>query len=103
MDQVVAASPAYDSTSSNTKTARRRSLLWLSLFIFVIELAVFVVSPLRLPTDSRWSVHTAMSFVRGHGGDLSDYLPILEKEEFYAIEFRNGRPRSRYPIGPSLL
>ena len=44
-----------------------------------------------------------MSFAKGHFGDLTEYLPILEKEKFYAIEYPDGSPRTVYPIGPSLL
>jgi hypothetical protein len=35
--------------------------------------------------------------------DLTEYLPIIAEEKFYAIEYPDGRPRTRYPIGPSLL
>jgi hypothetical protein len=79
------------------------SLVLLSLGFFILQLAVFAASPIRIPTDSRWSVHTALSFARGHGGDLTEFLPIIEKEKFYAIESPDGHPRSRYPIGTSLL
>ena len=79
------------------------SLVLLSLCLFSLLLTVFVASPIRLPTDSRWSVHTALSFARGHGGDLTEFLPIIEKEKFDAIHSPDGHPRSRYPIGTSLL
>jgi hypothetical protein len=79
------------------------SLVLLSLCLFAFLLAVFVASPIRIPTDSRWSVHTALSFARGHGGDLTEFLPIIEKQKFDAIQFPDGHPRSRYPIGTSLL
>ena len=74
-----------------------------SLCLFMVLLCVFATSPIRIPTDSRWSVHTAMSFAKGRFGDLTEYLPIITKEQFYAIEYRDGRPRTRYPIGTSLL
>ena len=48
-------------------------------------------------------LHTALSFAKGRGGDLTEYLPIIEKEKFYAIEYPDGRARTRYPIGTSLL
>src|SRR5271168_3964189 len=74
-----------------------------SLLLFALMLAIFATSPVTTPTDSRWSVHTAMSFANGHWGDLTQYLPIIEKHEFKSIEFPDGRPRTRYPMGPSLL
>jgi len=75
----------------------------LSLALFTFLLAVFAASPVITSTDSRWSVHTAMSFAKGHGGDLTEYLPIIAKQEFYSIEYPDGRPRTRYPIGTALL
>jgi hypothetical protein len=44
-----------------------------------------------------------MSFAKGHGGDLTEYYPILKQQGFYSIEYPDGRPRTRYPIGTALL
>lgn len=81
----------------------RRVAVGASLGLFALLQAVYVVSPVTTPFNSRWSLHTAMSFVRGHGGDLTEYLPALKSNDFYAIEYPDGRPRTRYPIGVSLL
>jgi glycosyltransferase involved in cell wall biosynthesis len=81
----------------------RRDAVWISLVLFALLLAVFAASPVTTSYDSRWSIHTATSFAHGRGGDLTEYLPIIEKEDFYAIEYPDGRPRTRYPIGTSLL
>jgi glycosyltransferase involved in cell wall biosynthesis len=89
--------------SVESVTGSWRAGVSVSLGLFVLFLTVFAVSPVKTPTDSRWSVHTAMSFVEGRGGDLTAYLPILEKEDFYHIDYPDGRPRTRYPIGTSLL
>lgn len=75
----------------------------LSLGLFGLLLMVFAASPVTTSSDSKWSLYTAMSFAQGHGGDLTEYLPRLEQEQFYSIEHPDGRPRSRYPIGTSLL
>jgi hypothetical protein len=75
----------------------------ISICIFALLLTIFAVSPIRIPTDSRWSLHTSLSFVKGNGGALTEFLPILEKEKFYAIEYPDGAPRTLYPIGTSLL
>jgi hypothetical protein len=75
----------------------------LSLSLFALLLAVFAASPVITSTDSRWTIHTAMSFAKGHGGDLTEYLPIIKKQQFYSIEYPDGRPRTRYPIGTALL
>ncbi len=74
-----------------------------SLALFGLFLIVYTASPVITSYDSRWSIHTAMSIAQGKGGALSDYLPIMEKQKFYAIEYPDGRPRTAYPIGTSLL
>ncbi len=89
--------------STESVTGSWRAAISASLGLFVLFLTVFAVSPVETSTDSRWSIHTAMSFVQGLGGDLTAYLPILEKEGFYHIDYPDGRPRTRYPIGTSLL
>lgn len=71
--------------------------------LFAGLLAVYAASPVTTAYDSRWAIHTAMSFVRGHGGSLNEYLPALTKNQFYAIEYPDGKPRTRYPIGVSVL
>jgi len=75
----------------------------LSVALFAFLLAVFAASPVITSTDSRWAIHTAMSFAKGHGGDLTEYLPIVAQQKFYSIEFPDGWPRTRYPIGTALL
>ena len=79
----------------------RRSFVAFGLFAFLVT--VYVASPMRTPYDSRWSVHTAMSLIEGQGGDLTDYLPVLAKNNFYCIEYPGGRPHTVFPIGVSLL
>ena len=58
---------------------------------------------MRTPYDSRWSIHTADSILHGHAGDLSAYMPVLKKNNFYFIDYENGKPYNGYPIGVSLL
>ncbi len=74
-----------------------------TLGLFAFSLAVFAFSPVTTSYDSRWSIQTAMSFARGHGGDLTEYLPALKQSNFYAIAYPDGKPRTIYPIGTSLL
>lgn len=74
-----------------------------SLSLFACLLTIFVASPVRTSYDSRWSLHTAMSIVRGHGGDLSAYVASAKPGQEYQFEYVNGRPRTVYPIGVPLL
>ena len=43
--------------------------------LFLVLFAIYLTSPIRTSSDSRWSIPTAMSFVRGQWGDLSAYMP----------------------------
>jgi len=75
----------------------------LAFAIFAILLAIYAFSTVRTSSDSRWSLHTAMSLVRGHGGDLTEYMPALKRNDFYSIEYPGGRPHTYFPIGVSIL
>ncbi len=92
---------ALTGQASAIMTRFRTPIISVGLFAFL--LAVFAASLVITSTDSRWAIHTAMSFAKGHGGDLTEYLPIIAKQKFYSIEYPDGRPRTRYPIGTSLL
>jgi hypothetical protein len=81
----------------------RRSAVLITLGVFAVAFAVYVLSPITTSYDSRWTLHTAMSIAHGQGGDLSAYRKALERDKFYAIEYPDGRPRTQYPIGPALL
>lgn len=80
-----------------------RTALNTTIGIFVLLAAVYVASPVRTVYDSRWAIHTAMSLIEGNGGELSAYEAALKSEDNYAIELRNGLPRTIFPIGVSLL
>jgi hypothetical protein len=74
-----------------------------SFVIFAILLSIYAFSPVAASGDSRWSLHTAMSLIRGNSGDLTEYKAALERNDFYAIEYVDGRPYTSFPIGVSIL
>ena len=90
-------------SASGTMTVPRRVAFILTFSILVSLTAIYIASPIKTQANSRWSIHTAMSLIEGHGGDLSDYMPVLKKNDFYAIEYPGGRPRTMFPIGVSVL
>jgi hypothetical protein len=73
------------------------------LAIFLALIAIYVVSPVRTPYDSRWSIYEAMSFLHGHDGNLAEYQGMLEQQKFYAIEYHHGKPYTLFPSGVSFL
>src|SRR5262245_12442128 len=80
-----------------------RSGYFVALTLFAFLTVVYAASPVSTPFDSRWSIHSALSLFEGQWGDLSDYLPVLKKNDFFAIEYPRGRPHTVFPIGVSLL
>jgi hypothetical protein len=82
----------------------RRSAALVSFAVFATLFTVAALGPFMSSGDTRWSIHTAMSIARGHGGDLTEYRPLLERETAdYAIRAHDGRRYTIFPIGVSLL
>lgn len=81
---------------------RIAAAVW-SVGLLAILSTIYAFSPVAASGDSRWSLHTAMSLIRGHAGDLTEYMPALERNDFYAIEYVDGRPHTSFPIGVSIL
>lgn len=75
----------------------------ISLCLFLVFFGAYCASPVRTSADSRWSIATAMSFAQGHHGSLAGYLPVLQHENLYAIEYHDSEPYSIFPMGTSLL
>lgn len=92
-----------NSSGTNAPKLKAPAGVALSFAILAVLSAIYAFSPVRTSTDSRWSLHTAMSLVRGHGGDLTEYMPALKRYDFYAITYEGGRPYTYYPIGVSIL
>jgi len=95
--------PDSQSEASRPAATQRGAAVCFSLGLFLVLLAIYALSPVRTSYDSRWSIHTSMSFLRGHAGHLTEYVPLLEENKLYAIEYCNGQPRTIFPIGVSLL
>jgi hypothetical protein len=97
----------HEATPNSSGTAARKLKApmgaALSFGIFAILLTVYALSTVRMSYDSRWSLHTAMSLLRGQGGDLTEYMPALKRQDFNSIEYIDGRPHTYFPIGVSIL
>jgi hypothetical protein len=84
---------------------RNKIALLAGLGLFGALCAIYLASPVRTSFDSRWSIATAMSFIRGEAGDLSAYMPPSPGYAggSYAIAQVGTHTYSIYPIGPPLL
>ena len=79
-----------------------RLAFFLAQALFAIIFLIYAASPINTSYDSQVSLHTAMSLLHGKGGDLTDYMREMPGDT-YVLEYPDGKPRNRYPIGPSLL
>jgi hypothetical protein len=59
--------------------------------------------PIATSYDSRWTVPVALSLIHHANVDLDEYLPLLEANEYYAVERLNGHYYNSYPPGGPLL
>lgn len=82
---------------------RRLGLVFGMVALVLLLWAVYAISPVKTSFDSRWSIHMAMSFLRGDWGDLTAFQPILEHDSYFAVENSDGRITSIFPIGVSVL
>ncbi len=87
------------------KIRRRKTALVVGLALLAALLATYLASPIRESEDSRWSIATAMSFVRGDWGDLSTFMPPSPDYApgSYALWKNGDHTYTVYPIGASLL
>ena len=87
------------------KTRGSKTAFVVGLALFTALLATYLTSPIRTSADSRWSIATAMSFIRGDGGDLSAYMPPSPDYApvSYALRKHGDHTYTMYPIGASLL
>jgi hypothetical protein len=84
---------------------RSKTALLVSFGLFVALFAIYVASPIQTSYDSRWSIATAMSFIRGNGGDLAAYMPPSPDyaRANYTLIHTGAHTYTRYPIGAPLL
>lgn len=79
----------------------RRSDGRVAIALFVGCLAAFVLSPVAYHSDPIWTIHTAMSLLRGQWGDLSGFAAV--DPAHYSLIRRDGHAYMMFPIGTSVL
>ena len=76
-------------------------VVW-TLVVLVLSFAVYAASPVRLQTDSYWTVFTARSLVAHGDVDLDEYRSIIEHGTGFQIEQHGGHAYDEAPLGTSL-
>lgn len=70
--------------------------------VFLIVFIFHVLSLNMTPSDSRWSIHIAMSIIKKGDINLDEYADLI-KNESRGIIYENGHFYSYRSIGPSLV
>ena len=69
-----------------------------AIAVFVIVLTAHALSPNATPFDSRWTIPIALSILHERNTNLDEYLPLLERDQFYAIECILPDGRRVFPV-----
>lgn len=85
---------------ARSSIASPRQATVLSIALFFILLAILVPGPAKNAIDTKWAIPTAMSFIRGHAGDVSEYVGTSGLE---AITTIGERRYNFFPVGTPLL
>jgi len=82
---------------------RLKSLL-LPFLVFSAVFGTYLITPpsSQVYSDSRWSIHLALSVIREGDLDLDEYRKLIEPGD-YAIQKIQGHRYSFFPIGAPLL
>jgi hypothetical protein len=73
------------------------------LAIFCIVFLTHFLSKVCYITDSRWTLHTSWAMVHHRNMQLDQFRETIEKNNFYAIDERDGHLYYSFPPGTSLL
>ncbi len=86
------------------KPSPRFISIYFPILVFVVTLGVYLVTPRssQVYSDSRWTIHLALSVIREGNLDLDEYKPIMTPDD-YAVFTYQGHKYSLYPIGTPLL
>jgi hypothetical protein len=78
-----------------------QSVGWLLLWVLII--ASYTTTRLGTQADSRLSSLVALSIVHQRNIDLNEYSPLVEAQQNYLNQHRNGSTYSAYPFGAPLV
>jgi hypothetical protein len=73
-----------------------------ALALYFVTFAIYVVSPVRVHSDTIWSIPTAISLLDRGTAALDAYRPTIAQQSYGIYEI-NGHAYYYYPLGPSLV
>lgn len=93
-------------TSESTRAARTRNdgrRSWVvTAMIFVVVVAVYLVSPVRAHSDSVWTTPTARSLIAHGDVTLDEYEPLVERRHHFQVESHDDHDYYEAPLATSL-
>ena len=97
-----APAPVPPSDGATPTPAHGRSTVAVALVLAVVAFAIYWVSPVRLQTDSYWTVFSARSLVRDGDLDLREYRPGTDRVNPFQIEHDGAARYYRAPLVATL-
>jgi hypothetical protein len=96
------------SSASGPSASRHARLRWAWLapvLLYILLRTVYLQWGAYYPSDSRWSVHTAVSILHQGNTDLNEYADLMKGgiEADYTLHKVGERIYTRYPVGASVL
>ena len=85
---------------SRPSALRSRQAPALSIALFLILFAILVLGPAKTAIDTKWAIPTAMSFIRGNMGDISEFV---DPNDLSGITTFGERRYNYWPMGAALL
>jgi len=89
--------PSQDSRSSIRRDVAASAL------VFTLVFTVYASSRVIYSSDSRWTLHVAMSIIREGNIALDEYSEIIARNDHAAITYVDDCPYNRFPLGTPLL
>src|SRR5262249_33967021 len=81
---------------------RRRRVLWHAAALYLFTMCIYLASPVRVHSDTIWSIPTAVSLLDRGSATLDEYRPTIAQMSFGVYQV-NGHFYNYYPLGPSLV
>jgi hypothetical protein len=72
--------------------------LGIATLIFIFVYVVYILSPVSLQGDSRWTIQTALRLIHHGDADLREYAPAVVASHFYAIECVFPDKSRKFPV-----
>ncbi len=92
-------SPFHDRADGVRRSSR---VLLHAVALYLVTVSIYVASPVRVHSDTIWSIPTAVSLLDRGSAALDEYRPTIAQTNYGTYEV-NGHSYNYFPLGPSLV